>query len=412
MSFVAKNIRVPAKRGKLTISTHDLAIWSIVVYIICSIVFEFTAISITALASISLYLCLGCCMLDCICNKKIRFHWTIGTLLVFGVLIWISLYYTPASTTYTESRMYRYWTSLVLMFLIICVKPNTDDIIKFINAFVIAGAVLALYIYFFYGLDVLANSETRLQNGDFGNVNVVGLHCAFSAMLAIYLMVAQKKSKLYCLIAFAICLPCIMFSGSRKALLTLIICLLAFVFLHSKNVMLIKRILLAGLILLGIVIILNVIPAFAPIKERLLGLFDLFGGEDASVVGDKNRMLYLAGGFQAFLEKPIFGHGFCYSYHIFGAYSHNNFVEILMCHGIVGFLIYYFVFVRMMHDCYRSRIDHRLKVFVYLVLLKMLLEDVGSVTYYNRATFLMLSILACCISATIEQPRKLQRAVF
>lgn len=412
MNSVTKYADRSARRGMLTINTHDLAILSICVYIICSVVFEFTAVSMTALASYSMYLCLGCCALDCIQSKRIRIHWTIVTLFVFGIMIWLSLYYTPASTAYTASRIYRYWTSLVLMFLIICVKPNENDIIRFVNAFVIAGAVLAMYIYFFYGLDVLARSETRLQNGDFGNVNVVGMHCTFSAMLAIYLMVAQKKNKMYCLIAFVICLPCIMFSGSRKALLTLIVCLLAFVFLYSKNVMLIKKILLAGLVLLGIVIVVNVVPAFAPIKERLMGLFDLFGGEAASVVGDANRILYLTGGFQAFLEKPIFGYGFGYSYHIFGAYSHNNFVEILMCHGMVGFLIYYYVFFRMIRDCYRSRIEHRLKVFVYIVLLKMLIEDIGTVTYYNRATFLMLSILSCCINAGIGRPRKHQRAVF
>lgn len=390
-----ENIKVSERKNIMKITTHDVAVFSICIYIIFSIVFEFTAVSLTALSSYALYLCLGCCLFDCLCRKTIRYHAFFGALLVLGMLIWISCFYTPASQIYTDSRMYRYWTSLVLMFLIMNVKPNSQDIVKIVNSFVIAGAALSTYVYAFYGFDTLANSDSRLQNGDFGNVNIVGMYCAFSIILAIYAIVALKKNQVMCVVASIICLPCVMFSGSRKALLTLIICLLAFVFLYFRNTSLIVKVLTAFVVLAVIMILVDKISAFEPIKERLMGLFEIFGEGEATVEGDENRILFLTEGYAAFLQKPIFGHGFCYSYHIFGAYSHNNYVELLMCHGVVGFLIYYSVFVALIIKCHRSTVDLRTKVLVYLVIIKMLVEDVGTVSYYNRMTFLVIALLTC-----------------
>ena len=410
MNSATAGVRTLNDNSTSVLTVHNLAIFSICLYIVCSVVFEFTAVSLTAISSYALYFCLGCCFLDCLCRGTLRYHWVVSALLVFGILVWISCFYTPASPVYTDSRMYRYWTSLILLFFVMNVKPNAQDIVKIVGAFVVAGAVLAMYIYLFYGFDTLISSDSRLQNGDFGNVNVVGLHCAFSMILAVYMMVAQKKNKLVCLAAFAICLPCVMFSGSRKALLTLILCLLAFVFLHSKEASLFKKLLIATAVFAGVLLLVYNVPAFEPIKERLIGLFDIFGEDEATVDGDENRILFLTEGFAAFLRKPVFGHGFCYSYHIFTTYSHNNYVELLMCHGIVGFVLYYSIFVALIIACRRSKADERLKVLVYLVIIKMLIEDVGSVTYYNRMTFLIVAILACCCSAE-ENNKHCRRAL-
>ena len=390
-----KNISIGKK---WSFTTRDLAVFSICVYIICAIVFENTQISFQRISSIALYFCLGCCALNCVVCRKISFHWISGIFVLLGVLIWISCLYTPASAAYTKGQLYRYWTSLILCLCIISAKPNKQDIFKIAKAFVVAGVVLSIYIYLFYGLENLANSGNRLGNEDFGHANIIGSYAALAAMLAVYLLVVLKKNRLLYILACAICLPCVLFSGSRKALIVFLICVLAVVLMSTKNVSLVKKILLVAGIIALVWLIVFYVPAFEPIKERFLGLFEFVSGEEATVDGDENRVYYVTKGIEAFLEKPIFGQGFGYSYHIFGTYSHNNYIELLMCHGIVGFVVYYSVFVILAILTHRAKIDTRLKTFVYLIMVKLLVEDIGVVSYYNRITFVLFAVLisACC----------------
>jgi len=381
----------------LSFSTHGLAVLSICIYIVCAVVFEFTAISLPVISSYSLYFCLACCALNCLVKGKITFHWTMGALLLLGILIWISCLYTPASARYTDTYLYRYWTSFVLCFLIVSVRPKEKDIFKIVYAFIIAGVILASYVYVYYGVDVLINLGSRMEHSNFGNVNVVGSYCAMSAMLAIYAMLALKGNKILCIAATVICVPCILFTGSRRALLTVVVCILAFLFIYYKNSSLIKRILISVSLVLVILWIIDTVPAFEPIRERFVGLFDMFSGNDATIEGDENRIYYMTEGLKMFWERPLFGNGFCYSYYVFGTYSHNNYVEMLMCNGIVGFVLYYSVLVGVMIGCFRSQIDERIKMLVYILLVKFVMDDIGMVTYYNRMSFVIIALLICCV---------------
>ncbi len=77
-------------------------------------------------------------------------------------------------------------------------------------------------------------------------------------------------------------------------------------------------------------------------------------------------------------------------------YLHNNYAEILAGGGLVGFTVYYFIYVYLFVAFFRYWRYGTTETAVCLTLLVMaLIEDYASVTYYAKETYfyLMLSFL-------------------
>lgn len=397
------------KRVFGVITLKDIAVFSVFLYIVLAIVFEATQVSYTFLSSVGLFFCLGCCMLYCLLCGKIRINRFIVWLLIFGVVLTVSYFYTPAKAE-AGSRVYRYWTSAVLIILACNVLTEHKDVQRVLNAFIIGGVGVSVYVYSYYGLDFLINSGSRLQNGDFGNVNGLGLNCVNAIAIAFYKLLTLRKEGGYrrkralLIAAMVICLPVMFFTGSRKAIFALLVALCVFVLLYKNNKSLTKRIFWILLIIGGVFLLVNTVPAFAPIKDRLNQFFESIfreqeqagGGE--KVIGDNERQYFIQKGLEVFLESPAWGKGFCYSYYLFDTYSHNNYVELLMNNGIIGFVAYYWIYVKIIKDSLRLKERRDIMALVGMLMAKLLFEEMGLVDHYSRMTLLLLGIIVACIA--------------
>lgn len=323
-------------------------------------------------------------------------------MILLGILLTISIVYSPASGTLKNMYLYRFWTAIVLFVLISNVINSRSDIHKLLLGCVVGSVVLSLLVYKKYGFVNLVVSGARLSD-ELGDINMLGTYCAFGFLIAFATMMANRKIRLWCIAAMVTMLPMIMFTGSRKSILLIAVGILAFMMLWGSNRALVGKVILGIAAVCFLFILIERIPAFSNISGHFDDLFNLLSGSGNLDKGDLNRIRFIEEGWNLFLERPIIGHGFISSYYYFGTYTHCNYIELLMNNGIVGFGIYYFLRGKIITKTIKlfDRTDYLIALCLTFSLL-LLISDIAVVTYYNR---FIIVIIAICVK-TIDVVRK------
>ncbi len=379
-------------KAKLKFVFKDLAILSIIAYIIISVTYDGTGLGNAAWASYGIYICAAMCGANMLFSAEITVRKTYIFTIVFGFLLLASTSYSPVEVTIGDMYLYRFWTSALLFVLVANTITTREDIEKLLKACVFAGAFLSINIYAKYGITELADAEDRLLS-DISDINMLGVYCGFSIIIASIYMVFDKKHRFLYFSSIIISVPFLMFTGSRKAVLLVVVGLLAFVFTYKNERGLFLR-LLAALAVLGIIVFLIMnVPAFSVIRIHFEDMINLFRGAGEIDQGDINRMEYLERGWQYFLEKPFAGNGFFSSFYYFNAYTHCNYVELLMNNGILGFAVYYLMRLLILSKAIACRRKNDiLAAMMIMIGVGILFCDIGVVTYYNRFLFVLIAI--------------------
>ena len=386
---------------------HDMAMFCLVLWLTVNYAYE-NYIGHTIYASLSLYLFLGIGAFWLLVKGSytITRNYFFVSMILLLVLILFSFFYIPESISALASRWsYRYFTNIVLVFIIINLVRDDKDMEFVFKGFVAGGLLLAFLFYQFYGSDVfevaeMAEDPNSRLGWQFGNVNLLAQKCTFSVIIAFYYTqyAKSKFNRAICafiaVFVFSVCL----FSGSKKAIFVVAFSVIYLIL--SKSVM--RRggskmrafISIAIIVVLMIVVIYNV-PYFDIIRQRLDSFFSIFTGKQVSV-SDMRRISYIRRGLSQFLQKPFFGNGVNYSEYMFGTYSHNNYVEMLLNFGIVGFIIYYYPYFAGIKRTvmYKDTKGRRKRALFLSIMIGILITDIGVVTYYDRN----IAILMCLVS--------------
>ena len=179
-------------------------------------------------------------------------------------------------------------------------------------------------------------------------------------------------------------------TGSRKGFLFPILFITIVLLLSTgKNI---KKILKNIIIVCGIIIaIMAILFSNELFKKRMTELFQSFQGknvEDESVI---EREYYRKEAIYIFSQNPILGNG------IFGfaaymasigyshiAYCHSNWFELLSTLGLVGFLIYYRQYFRIVKKAISFFKSNNVETMLPLVAISLLFVfEYGVVTYYD-----------------------------
>ena len=74
-------------------------------------------------------------------------------------------------------------------------------------------------------------------------------------------------------------------------------------------------------------------------------------------------------------------------------YLHNNYVELLACGGIVGFIIYYMPYMYLISQFYKNRAYlNEYSIMILFILSGVIMMDYGSVSYYSKSTYFFLMV--------------------
>ena len=390
-----------------------LALFSVCLYIVISTIFDSIKTNLAVLSSLSIYFCLGCCVLYILNRGTFKLGRYEIWMLVLVALVAISILYTPTDERLVNMYFHRFYTSAILVLVVSNTVCDEKDAMLIVDAYILAGLLLALYIYSTYGFSNLAADSERIDS-KLGNQNGTGMSCAYAICFSIYrLVTTNKKRALFYIATVVACTPVVMFTGSRKALLIMLCAIFVFAFCYSKNKLVFTRILWVVVIAAIIFAIIYYVPAFGVIKERVLSTIEVFqGSTDAETSkSDATRMKYVTKGLQFFLESPIWGNGFQYSYHRFGTYSHCNYVELLMNGGIIFFCVYYYLYVVIISHArklLKNDKSRKYGAFQIMLMVAFLTMDIGVVSFYDRYTLIMLTL--CMRSCAADEPPALSEA--
>ena len=294
---------------------------------------------------------------------------------------------------------------LVFFSMIMTYYARYDSITPLLDILMWAGYIVAIYtIIYFGGITSIMNmllTAQRLTN-NFCNVNIIGMICALAITIQVYKILYFKKfhSVVFVLPTIITLAAC----QSRKSLLMLAVGIILIVLLKNwgkKNFLI--SIIKISASLFVIYLIFNAIlntEIFAGLRTRLLGLLVGFSAEDLSTNSSTGlRMSYIDIGLQYFKNRPLLGYGFAASQLILNrevahsTYFHNNFIEILVHGGIVGFVIYYFNYAYLLYFLTKLRKYNSKETDICLILLLTLLfMDYGIVSYVEKTQYFYFMI--------------------
>lgn len=281
-----------------------------------------------------------------------------------------------------------------------------EDVERLLKAIFIALIIFLFYILFKTDKTMLGKFRIGIDTlGSNWNANDVGMKLCIGFSLSLYFMLSDKSKilqKIFYLLCAMFFMIIALFTGSRKAVFMLaIIFFLLFWFRAKKN----RALVFLILALVGIVFIILTmrIPAlYDVLGSRMESLFKELMGYTTSEGSFDTRANMIKLGLEWFGERPIFGYGlnnFRVLYSEIGraTYSHNNFIEMLISGGIVGFVIYYSAYVYLFTKLIKFAFTKRdsIAIILSVICIALLILQVAMVSYYSTAdnVLIMLGII-------------------
>ena len=236
-----------------------------------------------------------------------------------------------------------------------------------IESGLVLGLMYSIYTGYFIGRDFFTGSMVQRFSGTLENPN----HYSFMLTVALLLLIRRflfyrhgdsRKQILNFLILFLIFVfsyEVIFFAISRQGIL-LVLLLIGYLFFQLlKNSNIFNRIFL---IISSTIIIFFTwfnIQDTPLVYNRIGSLFSWIGGNSEFAIDNSiyYRFSYMLDAYNIWLEKPIFGYGLHqFKYVNQSGVSHNNFFEILVNNGIIGFISYYVLYIYIYISYFKIRL--------------------------------------------------------
>lgn len=351
-----------------------------------------------------------------ICGKKIK----INGLLLWGILFWGFYFLSMVWAKNPNDTMYYLNNAIQTIGIFLCIpliinnKEDIDSIFKLIIISLVYTSIV-----------LIIRTPQNVWGTDFiGEViglnrNTVGLRLSIGFIICIYLIGSYLKNKkgeklkIFMLFIIAILFASIsLLTGSKKALIVLILGFVSYEIINSKGLKLFFKVLLVSIILFLIIYLTFNIPVlYDAIGSRLEHLYLTITGTakrgqiDGSLL---ERQFYINQAKILFKRNPIIGYGgnnfvqhlreVGYFKHI--AYSHNNIWELLCTLGIVGFTIYYYMWIKLLLTLIKNyKMQKQEKTLLFTIIISILLFlDYGNVSYISDFNMILIAIIYLYIS--------------
>lgn len=317
------------------------------------------------------------------------------------------------------SMWYNFAVFLNLIFICILINRYSTirQVIEVLKITIILSTLLnGLYIMS-YEYKVIISRLPDYMTGKCGyrigvnmgvNPNNIAWLFGLLALLTIYFFIGEKEKKFIFLYIFQLAI--IFFTGSKNGLLIAIIPIFYYGIKSIKKL----NIKILIIILISLIVLWNMIQKI-PILYTLVGeridqfLFTLGFKQNLMSVGTDvdstlKRVNMLKKATQMFWEKPILGWGIgaFARYSGYGYYCHNNYMELLVSGGIIGFIIYYgYIGIRILKTCVSYKTEY--KDLIYILIISIFIIDMGTVNFYSRIPFYFRTIIMFIVSSKMRK---------
>ena len=405
------------------ISPQLKKIWTVamVLYIICSSAFSYG--DLRMLNTYALYFFLGVSAFCILVKAKVKLNATVLCLVLYAVIMLIGAMYTPATEKSVTRVLYAYGTMMVLAVCFVQYIETIEDVKGIFTAYMWAGLALAIYVYAQHGSQLwlylrqnVGADETdinRLGN-DMVDANTIGLYTAVSVLIASFKVIFEKEriwKKILYVAIIVFCFVIDMASASKKGLLLLAIGAVGiwlYNALGSKNVLKqLRNLVFLGALGIVLFFVITRIPIFSGIAVRIESFFGTVSG-DSGNASDELRMNMIRNGLTVWLQHPLFGAGTASSSYYFGVYAHNNYVEMLMNSGTIGFVIFYIPQIIAVCELFAyqkiCKASSKHAILAFALLFSVLTCGFGLVYYYERYFMILVVVVAAVPKLAKEQP--------
>lgn len=286
-------------------------------------------------------------------------------LIAFGGICLISVTYA-LNRSFSIDIIKTLVVLFISLFLIDDQIKSKEELEKYIKLFLISLFIMMIYVT----LNLDLNSFQLAQHGEAAtglwNGNDIGMKCALYIIFILYFLSNNRKViiSLFLLISLSIPLVLLYYTASRKAVLMVVLGISLFYYLKHPN----KKIRNLIVICLGLYIVYNLMmnnkqlyDAIGWRIEGAIGLLNKNGQADSSAL---LRAKYIDVGINAWKQAPVLGYGIdnfrLINLHATGhlTYSHNNFIELLVGVGGIGFLFYYSYYIKLLFDYLKMHFCH------------------------------------------------------
>lgn len=331
---------------------------------------------------------------------KIHFFYYHQYILIFGVFCLFSSLWAQ-DPELSISKGIDIIKTLIIMIIISMCFSGLSSVDSLLKAIMWGFYLVIIFAVAFYGWDyfIMVMKDSSRVSMEFLNSNTLGMCAAFAIVINFYLLLSKKTNLWTVAVAF-FSIVVVFASGSRKALVTLFLGIFLYLMIRSfrKNQLSqpFFRFVIASPIVFFIIYQVLQLPIFSGMMERMEGMLNIFGGgivEKSTMI----RMSLVQLGIDLFKQHPLLGIGIdnprLYTYGIDGEsyYLHNNFVEILSSGGIIGFVVYYWIYIKLMYSYIKRRdFDDSQFCICFVLLLLTIIMDYGMVSYYSKVTYIFL----------------------
>lgn len=272
--------------------------------------------------------------------------------------------------------------------LLYCLPKRKTNL--FFWAFLISGAVIFCIQMSNFSASAVTSGANRILNRvsltETENPNLTALKLYMAFISGSYLIYFQKKYSKIALVLSIISTIGMVLTGSRKTFIISVV-VIALLFISGR-----KRYLKMALLVIGATVAYDA-AMNNPVVYNIIGwrLASIGGADESSV--ERARLLHDA--INTGLNNPIFGVGLHNSmfYTAIGKYAHNNFAEIFADLGLIGFSIFYSLYILYGYRVVRFS-KEKIRRYWLVFILGFLAIDYGQVSY-NLFTSIVPMVILC-----------------
>lgn len=271
--------------------------------------------------------------------------------------------------------------------------------------FLVCGlAITLLYILFNIDLNLFQLAQVGKAETGVWNGNDVALKAVSMVPLVLYFFQKERSlvKKIIFLVIFLLSIKVILMTGSRKGILMLIFGISGFITLRNPKKILKNGIIGVILVIIGFITIMKVPRLYELIGwriDRMIAMFKGVGEVDSSAL---LRKTYINIGKKVFWDSPVLGHGVA-NFSLINlkntgryTYSHNNFIEILVGLGMVGFISYYWFYFYLMKKYFKRLFKGKNSFLTNVLFINFILYfgmHYGFVSYYDFIQGMVILLL-------------------
>ena len=261
-------------------------------------------------------------------------------------------------------------------------------------------------------------SEGRLGGGTVVNSNMLAMLAVYGMVLCMYLINDAVNPGFYRLkILFFIAV--VLFTGSRKGIIMILLAIMIINFVQGHKKIVKNIIIISFLAVALYVLVMNVKVLYDIIGVRIENMLELIFTDETSDGSLITRQLLIDIGKDYIRDNPWIGYGYdCFKVvsdvnvvgDAYGAYAHNNYIELLFSGGIIGTVLYYIPVVEILIRLIRHIKTDRCITYLLAILVPKLAVEYAYVSYYSRVDTYITAVIVGAVLFCNNKQKEIKAA--